>query len=344
MKKACRIVFPEKIRVTLETYDFDDSPPGEYELIIEKLYSAVSSGTELAVLTDDQDMHYRRGKPPAPYPRVPGYASVGKVTAVGEKVKDTQVGDVVFSPIGHTSHNRVDNRRKPVVKVPDSVPPEDSVYVRLCGVSMTTLCTTVARPGAGVAVFGLGVIGNLAAQVFQASGYEVVGIEPTKFRRSTAEACGIRHTLSPDGDIVAGWKEKLGSMPCKLVLETSGTTNAVNDATAIAATGAEIVLIGVPWVTSTEFSMSDLVQPIFSKYLHVRSGWEWEIPIFPAGFARGSILQNFQHAMNLLARKQINVAPLRSHLLSPRDAESAYLGLLNDKENYQSVIFDWTKI
>ena len=46
----------------------------------------------------------------------------------------------------------------------------------------------------------------------------------------------------------------------------------------------------------------------------------------------------------VLARKQINVTPLRSHLLSPEDAESGYLGLLNEKEKYQSVVFDWTRI
>ena len=344
MKKAYHIIFPKKLRVVLDTYGFDDSPPGEYELIIEKLYSAISSGTELAALTDNQDIHYRQGRPRNTYPRCAGYASVGKVTAVGNKVKDLRVGDVVFLPVRHTSHDRVDSRHTIIIKVPDSVPPEDAVYVRLCGVSTTTLRTTTARPGDGVAIFGLGIVGNTAAQVFQASGYEVIGIEPMKMRRNIAEACGIRHTLSSNGDLTAGWSEKLGSVPCKLVLDTSGTVNAIKDATIITSIGAEIVLVGVPWLSSTKFSMSDLLQPIFSKYLHVRSGWEWEIPTFPDNFARGSILQNFQHAMNLLVRKEINVAPLRSHLLSPEDAESGYLGLLNDKEEYYSVVFDWTKI
>lgn len=341
MNKAYRIVFPEKLRVQLETYEFDDSPLSEYELVIETLYSAVSSGTELAVLTNDQDIGHWQGKP---YPSRPGYAAVGKVAAIGDKVKNFQVGDIVFLPAGHASHHRVDSSHTPLVKVPSSVLPQDAVYVRLCGVSMTTLRTTVARPGDGVAVFGLGVVGNTAAQVFQASGYEVVGIEPMELRQNIAETCGLRHTLSPDGDLVAGWRQKLASVPCKLVVETSGTVRAVKDATSIAAIGAEIVLVGVPWRSNTEFSMSELLQPIFTKYLHVRGGWEWEIPTFPTNFARGSVLQNFQHAMNLLARKQINVAPLRSHLLSPRDAESGYLGLLHDKEKYQSVVFDWTNI
>lgn len=341
MKKAYRVMFPEKLRVVLDTYEFDDSPPGESELVIETLYSGVSSGTELARLTNNQDIGHWTGEP---YPAGSGYAAVGKIVAAGDEVTGFRVGDVVFSPVGHASHHRVDSKRALLVKVPDSVLPEDAVYVRFCSVSMTTLRTTTARPGDGVAVFGLGVVGNTAAQVFQASGYEVIGIEPMELRRNLAEACGLRHTLSPDGDLAVGWSEELGSVPCKLVVETSGTAGAVKGATDVAAIGAEIVLVGVPWLSSTKFSMSELLQPVFNKTLHIRGGTEWEVPTRPTNFARGSVLQNLQHAMNLLARKRINVTPLRSHLLSPEDAESGYLGLLNEKEKYQSVVFDWTRI
>jgi len=341
MKKAYHVMFPEKLRVALDTYEFDDGPPSGSEMLIETLYSGVSSGTELAVLTNNQDIGHWKGEP---YPTGSGYSGVGKIVAVGDEVTDFQVGDIVFAPMGHASHHRLNRKHALLVRVPDTVLPQDAVYVRFCCVSMTTLRTTAARPGDGVAVFGLGVVGNTASQIFQASGYEVIGIEPMELRRNLAEACGLRHTLSPDGDLAAGWQEKLGSTPCRLVLETSGTAGAAKGTTEIAAIGAEIVLVGVPWRNTTKYTMSELLQAIFTKYLHVRGGWEWEIPTLPTNFSRGSILQNLQHAMNLLARKEINVTPLRSHLLSPENAESAYLGLLNDKETYQSVVFDWTSV
>ena len=150
MKKAYRVMFPEKLRVVLDTYEFDDSPPGESELVIETLYSGVSSGTELARLTNNQDIGHWKGEP---YPAGSGYAAVGKIVAAGDEVTGFRVGDVVFSPVGHASHHRVDSKRALLVKVPDSVLPEDAVYVRFCSVSMTTLRTTTARPGDGVAVF-----------------------------------------------------------------------------------------------------------------------------------------------------------------------------------------------
>ena len=143
MKKAYRVMFPEKLRVVLDTYEFDDSPPGGSEMLIETLYSGVSSGTELAVLTNNQDIGHWKGEP---YPTGSGYSGVGKVVAVGDEVMDFQVGDIVFAPMGHASHHRLNRKHALLVRVPDSVLPQDAVYVRFCCVSMTTLRTTAARP------------------------------------------------------------------------------------------------------------------------------------------------------------------------------------------------------
>jgi len=229
--------------------------------------------------------------------------------------------------------------KTPVVKVPEGLAAEDAVYVRFCAVSMTTLRTTRARPGDGVAVFGLGIIGAMAAQVFQASGYEVVGIDLEEHRRQRALACGLRLASSPDL-----WRDALGDVPCKLAVDTSGAVEAMRSATELAAIGAEIVLVGVPWKSSQAMSASELLQQIFTKYLHVRSGWEWEIPTLPAQFAQGSVLQNMQHAMQLMARGQIAAAPLRSHLVPPSEADAVYNGLLEDRKIYHSAVFDWTGV
>ena len=219
MTQANRIIFPEQLKACLEPYAFDDSAAREKEIIIETLYSAVSSGAELVAFTNDHDMgvmpySIKEGEP---YPAWPGYAVVGKIIAVGDDVRNFQVGDVVFAARSHASHHRVDVTKTPVVKVPDGLSPQDAVYVRFCAVSMATLRTTVARPGDGVAVFGLGIVGTMAAQIFQASGYEVVGIDPVEVRRKQAESCGFRHTLSPSEHLPGDWARQLGSTPCKLV-------------------------------------------------------------------------------------------------------------------------------
>ena len=346
MIEAHRIIFPGKLQACLERYAFEASAEHENEIVIETAFSAVSSGSELVAFTDDHDMGAMPFSinPGVPYPAFPGYASVGTIIDLGDGVKGFDLGDMVFVARGHASHHRADVTGTSVIKVPEAIPPQEAVYVRFCAVSMATLRTTVARPGDGVAVFGLGVVGTMAAQIFQVSGYEAIGIDPIDARRRRAESCGVRHTLLPSEDLLTQWTRTLGDTPCNLALEVSGTPNATHAAIQLASTGAEVVLIGGPWKRSTAFSMSDLLQPLFLKYLRLRSGWELELPEFPTPFRQGSTAENLQHAMNLFARGQIQAAPLRSHVLSPLDAEAAFLSLLNEKETCHSVVFDWSNI
>ena len=109
-----------------------------------------------------------------------------------------------------------------MIKIPEAVPPRVAVYVRFCAVSMATLPTMVARPG----VFGLGIVGTMAAQIFQVSEYEAIGIDSIDARCSRAGSCGVRHSLHPSEDLLTQWTRTLGDTPCKLALEFSGTPHA----------------------------------------------------------------------------------------------------------------------
>ncbi|MDA1190967.1 MAG: zinc-binding alcohol dehydrogenase [Candidatus Poribacteria bacterium] len=333
-----RVVFPREKTAEVQPYAFNDENLEPDEIALETVCSAISSGTELAGFTNDQDLNHWHGNP---YPYYPGYAAVGSVVKRGDAVTEVGVGDLVFAPFGHASHHRVNVKRHIIVRVPEHVPPEDAVYARLCSVGMTTLRTTVARPGDGVAVFGLGVVGTMASLVFQASGYEVAAIDPLEGRRKQAEGCGIRQTLAPGDDLAERWNATMSGVPCRLAIDTSGSSHGVQAAIHLAAMKAEIVLIGAHWKKDHAHSTSDLLQTVFSKYLTLRSGWEWEIPNLPTQFSNGSIKGNQQHALNLMARGEIRVGGVRSHLLPPEQAHEAYMGLLNDKERYTSVVLDW---
>jgi len=104
MFSAKRVVFPERNVARLESYDFDPTPR-EHEVVFETLVSAISSGTELALFTNQQDVGHWQGEP---YPAYPGYAAVGRLIAVGRGVVGWKEGEVVFAPVGHASHHRFD--------------------------------------------------------------------------------------------------------------------------------------------------------------------------------------------------------------------------------------------
>jgi len=73
----------------LEIRDLPAPEPGEYQVLCEHLFGAVCAGT---------DRHLIRGELPLPgieYPFVLGHETIGRVTAVGPKVRHFAVGDLV---------------------------------------------------------------------------------------------------------------------------------------------------------------------------------------------------------------------------------------------------------
>ncbi|MEM2905593.1 MAG: zinc-binding alcohol dehydrogenase [Candidatus Bathyarchaeia archaeon] len=336
-----QIVFVGEMRVEVQPLQLDEAGLKETEIIGQTIFTLISPGTELASLTGLADALWAR-KPS--FPRGSGYASVDRVIAAGSRTGQFRVGDVVLNQGNHASLHRLDTSKTPVVKLPCNAALEEAPFARMCGVGMTTLRTTRTRPGDVVAVFGLGLVGNLAAQVFQSSGYEVVGIEPDLGRRALAERCSIRHVIDPTENLAEQVRSATGEDSCHLVLECSGSAKAMVEAMKIAKVGAEIVQVATPWRDYPDVSASELLRPIFLKYLQLRGGWEWEIPVFPVNFARGSILQNYRHALGLIARREVKVRELITHLLKPEQAQEAYEGLLNNRSEYMGVLFDWQRL
>src|SRR5262249_43705665 len=137
---------------------------------VKTVASLVSAGTELNMQYIGRD-----------FPANPGYAAAGRVERVGARVTDLVAGDFVLCMGRHQSRSQ--HPRAKVVRLPVDLDPKAALFARLMGVSWATLSTTRARPPAEVLVTGLGPVGHLAAQMFRASGYRVIAIDPDKNRR-----------------------------------------------------------------------------------------------------------------------------------------------------------------
>jgi threonine dehydrogenase-like Zn-dependent dehydrogenase len=188
MLEATRVVVRAPGEAALEPYTVatDDLSPSE--VVVRTHVTLISPGTELARwqgragFRDDWSDSF-------PLANV-GYANIGTVVAAGDRAGVT--------PTSASHHGqprlgcRVDAQRGLCVPVPAGLADEVAVFVRLATVSMTTLHTTIARGGDEIAVVGLGLIGNLAAQVFQTCGMVVHAFDLSPARRRLAEACGLR--------------------------------------------------------------------------------------------------------------------------------------------------------
>jgi 2-desacetyl-2-hydroxyethyl bacteriochlorophyllide A dehydrogenase len=330
---AERVVFRAALQVELEQFEVDERDLGPYEVITKTLATVISPGTELARLQNK--LYFETDEPPGFPINDVGYANIGTVVAAGEKV-GVQPGDRVYTMGNHSSYSRVDARTMLCVPVPEGLANEDAAFARIATVSMTTMVTTIAKAGDQVGVVGLGLVGNLAAQVFQAAGMFVNGFDLAPHRRELAQACGVAS--------VYGAEEMPGFEKAhRLVIEASGVARAVASAVRMTAPGGEIVMIGAPWGgDANSIPSSQLTRLIFFRFLRLRSGSEWEIPRQPEPLAIGSNYQNSVTALRWLEQGKLNVQPLITHRIKPNQAAEAYDGLLNRPNDYLGVVIDWT--
>jgi threonine dehydrogenase-like Zn-dependent dehydrogenase len=296
--------------------------PAPNEIAGRTLVTLASPGTELNGAYIGQQ-----------FPRYPGYAAIFEVERIGSEVTGVAVGDLRFCMGKHRSYQRF-----PVattVAVPVGLAPERAVFTRLMGVTMATLSTTVVRPPALVMVTGLGPVGNLGAQIFQACGYQVVVVDPDPTRQELANHVGLTRvyaSVPKDDPTIA--------KQVALQLECSGHEQAAVDGCHVLQQYGELSQIGAPWARRNDATAHELLRLIFFNYLTVRSGWEWQLSEQPTAFRRGSIFDNFAAGLQWLQEGRVRVEGLYE-LLKPQQAQQAYQDILYRRLTCLAPMFDW---
>lgn len=324
--KAAAVVITAKQKAELIPIDpLEKEQLGPAEVCGPTLFTLISPGTELAGSYMGEA-----------FPSAPGYAAVFRAESLGPEVKDLKAGDLLFCMGPHRSFQRMD--RAAVLPVPEGLAPEKAVIARLMGVTMTTFTTTSARPGDVVVISGAGPVGYLAAHLFSHAGYEVHVVEPNERRRTYLNDSGISRVYSsfPTGDARLDGK-------VALVVECSGHEQAALDACRIVRKRGEVVMVGVPWKRRTDLLMHDLLHTVFHRYVVLRSGWEWELPLHASDFSPHSIFGNLSTAMNLLAQDKIPVERFTT-LLAPEEIQSAYEQLLAGGFEGLFPALDWSRL
>ncbi len=163
---------------------------GPHEVLIRNRLGLISPGTELAMFCRthrgfDVEGHWAR------YPYYPGYCNVGVVEAAGAKVDTDRLapGTRVLHQANHSSATR--QPAAAVVPIGD-LADERVVFLKLLGIALTPQLLAPVRFGEAAIVIGLGLVGNLAAQLCREAGaYPVIALDPATPRVGWARACGI---------------------------------------------------------------------------------------------------------------------------------------------------------
>jgi len=319
---------------------FDDDALGVKEafpkadVIIRTARSIVSAGTELAVLSGNEGW--------APLPYTPGYGSVGTVVE-DRRPGGKSEGKLVFTYGTHTEYAA---SSVVTVEVPEGLAPEKAVFARMGAVSMTALRVSDVELGDRVAVFGAGVVGNLAAQMCALSGGRVICIDTSRARLEAARRSAGADVLVSDEHVVERLKELTGGAGCTTVIEATGVPAVAGVAARCVANQGELILLGSPR-GALQADMTGFLNLVHlcPTVVTVKGAHEWRYPVLPSesGYPKHSIQRNVEIILGLLARGRLNVDALMTHHVPPRAAPEMYRGLRERGDEYLGVVFDWSR-
>lgn len=329
---------PGTVELCAETLSTGDLAP--METVIENEVSLVSAGTELARL---------KGLDPAgktlPYPARPGYACIGRIVAKGEGVTEFAVGDRVFYAGKHGSAQRFEHGRNSqwgrLYPVRADLRPEDAVFVCLAQIASTAPFISEIDLGDTVAVFGLGLVGNFAAQLYRILGARVIGLDPQPARCELALQTGIEEVVSvgPD-EQVAAVLERTHGEGAEITVDAVGHSAVIENCVQATRLLGQVLLLGTPRA-AYEANLTRTLHAVHTKGLLMRGAHMWRFPEVDIRGVHQTVPMAYRRLFHLISTGALQVAPLRSHLARPEEAPEIYHGLENRRDAYWGVVFDW---
>ena len=316
--RAVRVVAPGGIEIS----DVPEPDPGSSVLV--RVGQVGICGTDTKILA---------GKIPVEYPRIMGHEMVGEVVSApdgspygtGTRVLvDPGVAcgwchlchagrfnicvngglmgremDGVFTEYAVVPFNRL-------TPVPSTLSDKASGMLQVLGTCIHAVKTVDVFPGQVAAVVGLGVAGQLIAQLLRLHGMTVVGITRSQWKRDLASESGAHFVSAPDraGALLDEVTDGRGP---DLVVEAVGTEATLAEAIDLAATGGEVLAYG----TLTGGNQGLPYYQLYHKELTLHN-------------PRAALIGDYADGVALAAAGSLNLEPIVTHELDLEEAEKAF--------------------
>lgn len=265
---AVLLAQPERLRLA----DLTLAAPTAEDVVVEVLWSGISTGTERLLYTGTMPSFPGMG-----YPLVPGYESVGRVLQAGEASGHAE-GALVFVPGancfgpldgqpvrglfgGAASRLVVPGRR--VIPVQESLG-EQAVLLALAATAYHAVSGggRIEHPKPPQLIIGHGVLGRLLARLNVAAGVtDTVVWETNPVRSQGAQGYTVLH---PDADARRNYE---------VICDVSGDSNLLDTLIGRLAPGGEIILAGF-YSQPLHFQFA----PAFMREARLRAAAEWQRP------------------------------------------------------------------
>lgn len=270
-------------------------------------------------------------------PLTPGYSAAGVVEAVGRDVPGISAGDrVACAGAGYAVHaERIAVPGKLVRAVPEGVSLEAAAFTTVGSIALHGFRLAGVEVGARVAVIGLGLVGQLAAQIVRAAGCRAIGLDLEPERVELARRLGLDRGLVSGGEdgveavreAVEDATDGLGA-DAVLVCAATRSSGPVRQAGRLCRDRGTVVVVGAVGmeVPRDLYYGKELTLRVARSYGPGRydPSYEEEGTDYPPGYVRWTENRNMGAFLELLRAGEVDVDPLVTHRFDISRADGAY--------------------
>lgn len=300
-------------------------------LLVQPDYSALSTGTELMLIRNKATT-------------LLGNSGTGIVKQVGKEVTEASVGQRValYGVFAHAEYVLVPKHL--AAPVPDHVDPIEAAFAGVATIAIQALRQADLRFGESLVVAGLGILGQLIAQIAHASEIQVFALDLLPERCDLLAKVGAGFVANSIDDLQRTVKLNTGGQgaDCVMICASSKTDRMIDTGLEWLRDRGKIVIVGD---TNTTFERNAL----FAKEATItisRAGgpgrgdpnYEKNGIDYPYGYTRWTEGRNLAEFVRLLAEGRLQIKPLITHQYSFREIEAAYRQSIDFPRNTLGVI------
>jgi predicted dehydrogenase len=286
-----------------------------------------------------------------------GYSCSGEVIEVGEGVTEFKIGDkVACAGAGYANHAEIVS--VPInlcVKLKKDSDLKNAAYNTLGAISMQGIRQADLRLGESCVIIGLGLLGQLAAQILKASGVTVIGIDIAEsavnqavdnnavdfgFKRNSV---GIQEQIK---NVTNGY-----GVDAVIIAAATNSLDPINFAGEIVRKKGKVVVLGaVPtgfdrdpfWYRKElELKMACSYGPGRYDLNYEEKGIDYPLP-----YVRWTEKRNMEAFQNLIVTRKINIDYLTTHEFDFENAKAGFDLIVSKTESFTGIVlkYDTDKI
>lgn len=279
-----------------------------------------------------------------------GYSLSGVVLALGEGVNEFQVGDFVAAAgAGKANHAEfVDVPKNLVMKCPDGMGMMQASTVTLGGIALQGVRRSDLRVGEIAVVFGAGILGLLAVQLFKLSGIRVIAVDIDERRLEIAKLTGAEVTLnSTKDDIVEKINMITGGYGVDAVLFSANVNSSepLSQSFQMCRKKGKVVMLGKAdlhirredvYPNELDFITSTAYGPGRYDKRYEEGGLD-----YPYAYVRWTENRNMCEYLRLVGNGSIELERLIDHVFPIQQAPEAYEHLKDDSKKPLMVLLEY---